>query len=148
MKQNVFSSILCVLLMIAVGTIVVMKYDTIRGWFGYQPEEPVAVTVEPTEFQQELTILDVIVQRHMEIETMKVDSIYYMIPDPALIAILEFTGIEASHEIVVDQYLQDISYYNGLTIGAKKSKHYIPDSLPKSNIPLKPAPVLPDTTRH
>lgn len=142
MKKGVVA--ILVTLAIVITALVAFNWNAIVDWVNPQPIEQVTEVEEPIK----ITTSDVVAQRRMEIEVMQIDSVYYAIPEPALIAILDFIGVDTSRESVVKEYKLGKQYYDGVTRGAMQSKHFIPDSIPASSIPLKPAPVIPDTTRH
>lgn len=120
-----------------------VNFDTVKGWFDKSPE-----TVVEEAPEVEITTYDVVAQRRIEIEVQAIDSIYYTMPEPALIAILDEVGINTSRETIIEQYLSDRRYYDGLTRGATLNRHYAPDSIPRSSTPTKPMPVITDTIRH
>lgn len=136
---------------VGVTIIIVTSMAAIAGiWYCDQNDwfiKPVETQVEEAP-AIEITTYDVVAQRRLEIEVRKLDSIYYSIPEPALIAILDEIGTETSRETVVKQYATDRRYYDGLTRGAALNKHFAPDSIPRSSTPMKPMPVVNDTIRR
>lgn len=76
------------------------------------------------------TAYDVVAQRRAEIEFMKMDSIYYSIPEPILIAIVDEIGIDVTREDIVKTYQINKQRYDGLLTGLKNIKHFMPDTIP------------------
>lgn len=136
--------IIMVASLIAIAVVISMNSEVIRTWWNDLTTDKV---VEPTVQEISITTFDVVAQRRVEIELMKIDSVYYTIPEPALIAILDFIGTETSRESIVKEYQLGTEYYRGLIKGANESSHFKPDSLPRSSVPIKPTPVVQDTLR-
>ncbi len=141
MKKGVVAVLVTIAVIVAVA--ITSNWGKIVSWFNPQLSEQVLEVEAP-----KITTSNVVAQRRMEIEIMKIDSTYYVIPEPALIAILDYIGTDTSRESVVKEYLAGKQYYDGIVKGATKSNHYIPDSISVSNTPIKSAPVIPDTIRH
>lgn len=138
------TTILLSVLIIALIAITVYAFrNTISNWVHPQDVEQTCEHTEPIEIT--ITTADVVAQRRVEIDMMRIDSVYYTIPEPALIAILDFIGTDVSRESVVLEYKCGIQYYNGVINGATKPKHYLPDSVPISKVQIKQTPVVPDT---
>lgn len=139
MKKWAGVTIIIVILCAAAGAVAYFAHE---GWFVKPPETLVE------ESTVKITTYDVVAQRRLEIEVQEIDSIYYTMSEPALIAILDEIGVNTSRETIIKQYLLDKRYYDGLTRGATQNKHFIPDSIPRSSTPMKPMPVITDTIRH
>lgn len=73
---------------------------------------------------------DVVAQRRMEIESMRLDSVYYSLPEPILIAIVDKIGVFVSHEDIASTYLRNKEYYDGVMTGIHEIKRFLPDSIP------------------
>lgn len=125
MKKNQF--VMGILLMLLVFT--TTSCDKVRGaWdtlIGNEQQQIVSDTTITV-----FTAYDVVAQRRAEIEVKQMDSVYYSIPEPILIAIIDDIGANVHRSGVVATYWKNKQYYEGLLTGLKGIKHYMPDSIP------------------
>lgn len=84
------------------------------------------------------TVYDVLEQRQELKYALWCDSVYLQMPEQILTHLLVTKGTTQSITEIVENYVSNKKYYHDTILRAMNvQRKYIPDSLPKSNIPNK-----------
>lgn len=94
--------------------------------------------------KKEYTTYDVISQRRYEQEEIRVNNIYYDLPESVIIAIVDKLGINTSKHAIVFEYEQNSDYYDGIAEGALNKNRLIPDEelIPEPPMKEKEKPII------
>lgn len=136
MGKKTFFAILTLLVILVAGFIFANK----SGKCLLPQPEKVTVSHETTvaDYNQPATIQDVLVLRNNILDQMYYDSVFYHMPEPALIAILMKYGTDMSNYDIGREYIMHKADYDKVELGATIQKTIIePDTLPESLKPEK-----------
>ena len=115
-KKAVFSTILAIVIALAIGTLVYLNKGKLDHFFGVNTE---VVTMKPDTIKiQAVTINDVLHQRDSIKELRRVDSVFIHLHDVTLTAILMKIGPDKANSYsIVREYDSNRLYYDAINIG-------------------------------
>ena len=95
-------------------------------------------SIEQQKYYHVPTVYDVLEQRQELKYALWCDSVYLQMPEQILTHLLVTKGTTQSITEIVEDYVSNKDYYHDTILRAMNvQRKYIPDSLPKSNIPNK-----------
>lgn len=90
------------------------------------------------EYQNVPTVYEVLEQREELKYALWCDSVYLQMPEQILTHMLVTKGTTISIAEIVEDYINNKSYYHDTILKSMNiQKKYIPDSVPKTNVPSK-----------